>query len=197
MSAKKTIFIIPGYKHNPRSIAYKQIAKTFKKQGFYTVPVTIPWKQTTITENKKFFLKKFRKMNRKRKYIFGFSFGAMIAFLASTEVKVSGLILCSLSPYFKEDVAKIKKNKKSLMQTLRFEDFSQLECSELVKKIKANQILMSYGSKEAKSLINRVNEVFAKSPAVQKFLFPVDQTEHNIADKKYLSKITQMTQVLQ
>lgn len=42
-------------------------------------------------------------------YLFGFSLGAMLAFIIAKEVNAKKLILCSLSPFFKEDLKFIKK----------------------------------------------------------------------------------------
>ncbi|MCL5071361.1 MAG: alpha/beta hydrolase [Actinobacteria bacterium] len=110
MSKRKTIFIIPGYRQRPENKAYKDLAKIVKAEGYNPVLISIPWKQTTISENCEYFLKLFKKINADEKYILGFSFGAMIAFLASTKISVSGLILCSLSPYFKEDLSELDEN---------------------------------------------------------------------------------------
>ncbi len=190
MTAKKTIFIIPGFRHLPTNKAYKEIAKLLKTEGYDPIPVTIPWKQTTISENTEYFLKKFkRKLHQdgmQKVYILGFSFGAMIAFLASTKVKVNGLILCSLSPFFKEDVLKKVKS-------LRDKDFSQLHCATLAKRIMAKKILMLYGAKETKPLIKRVTTAYEQIPSDNKYLFAIQKTEHDIADKKYVYAIHQIT----
>lgn len=176
---EKIIFIIPGFKHLPTSKAYKEIATILKSQGYLPILVKIPWKQTTISENTKYFLKKYKKFNSRKKYILGFSLGAMIAFIASTKVRVSGLILCSLSPYFKEDLPS-----------------SLFDCATVAKKTKAKQILMLYGAKEAKALIKRVNEAFDQVSSTNKYLIPIRATEHNIGDKKYLNKIHQVAKTL-
>ena len=144
MTSKKTVFVIPGFKHKPQNKAYKQIAKMLKSEGYSPILVNIPWRQTTISENTKFFLKKYKKINSRKKYILGFSFGAMIAFVASTKVSVSGLILCSLSPYFKEDLLKVNSALFSSLAAERYQDFSKLHCATLAKQIKAKQILMLY-----------------------------------------------------
>lgn len=196
MTKRKTIFIIPGYKHKPKNKAYKAIAKMLKSEGYLPVPVAIPWKQTTISQNCDYFLKKYKKINTKEKYILGFSFGAMIAFIASTKVKVSGLILCSLSPYFKEDLSKINYNRISPLMTERYQDFLRLNCATLAKQIKAKQILMLYGSKEVRSLKKRVFDAFDQIPSVNKYLFPIKNAEHDIADRRYLNKIHQIAREL-
>ncbi len=175
----KTIFIIPGFRHHPKHKAYKAIAKILKSEGYLTVSVTIPWKQTTISQNTQYFLKEYKKIKTKKKYILGFSFGAMIAFLASTKVEVYGLILCSLSPYFKEDLPS-----------------SNFHCAQVAKQTKAKQILMLYGEKEAKPLIKRVNQAFYQIPSPHKYLVSIKKTEHNIGDKRYLHTIHQAAKVL-
>lgn len=103
----------------------------------------------------------------------------MIAFIASTKVEVCGLILCSLSPYFKEDLPS-----------------SRFHCDTVAKKTKAKQILMLYGAKEAKSLIKRATEAFDQISSAHKYLIPIRETEHNIGDKKYLNIIHQVAKVL-
>lgn len=193
MIEKKTIFIIPGYKHRPQNKAYKEIAKMLKSEGYHPILVTIPWKQTTISQNSEYFLKKYKKTNAKKKYILGFSFGAMIAFIASTKVRASGLILCSLSPYFKEDVSRIHAG---WISSIKIEDFARLHCGSLAKQIKAKQILMLYGTHEAKSLINRVTQTFDQIVSEDKYLVAIKKTEHNIGDKNYLYTIHQIAKVL-
>ncbi len=196
MNTDKVMYIIPGYKHVPTNKAYIAIAKMLKNQGYRTILVKIPWKQTTISENTAYFLKQYKRIQTKKKYILGFSFGAMIAFIASTKVKTSGLILCSLSPYFKEDIAKVDTDWISSLTTQRYEDFLGLRCSILAKQIKTKQILMLYGAKETGALIKRVNKAYNQISSTHKYLFPIQGTEHNIGDKRYLYSINLATQTL-
>lgn len=196
MTEEKIVFIIPGFRQKPTQKAYRQIAKLLKKEGYSPVPITIPWKQTTISENTEYFLKKYSQVLAKKSkrikiklYILGFSFGAMIAFLASTKIKIAGLILCSLSPFFKEDLPKMTKD-------WRYYDFSQLHCKTLTKKIKAKKVMMLYGKKETKPLIHRVTATYKQLPITKKYLFAIDKTEHNISDKRYVSTIHHVAQQL-
>ncbi|RJQ36944.1 hypothetical protein C4559_04405 [Candidatus Microgenomates bacterium] len=193
---KKIIYIIPGYRHKPANKAYKEIAKILKNEGYSPVLINISWKQTTISENTRYFLKEYKKINSRKKYILGFSYGAMIAFLASTKVAVSGLILCSLSPYFKEDFAKTKNKLISSITVNRYEDFLSLESTTLVKQIKAKKILLLYGVKEAKPLIKRVNETYDQILSLNKYLIPIKETDHNIGDRRYLNTIHQVAKGL-
>lgn len=186
MIETKTIFIVPGFRQRPTQKAYKELAKLLKSEGYSPILVRIPWKESTISENTEYFLKKYNKINTKNKYILGFSFGAMIAFLASTKVNVKGLILCSLSPYFKEDLPKINKKLVSSLRLTRYKDFQQLQFSTLVKQVKAKSILMVYGQEESKPLIKRVTQAYDLLESKEKYLIRIKETEHDISDKRYL-----------
>ena len=190
MIEKKAIFIIPGFKHLPKNKAYRKIFEILKREGYFPILVKIPWRNSTILENTNYFLKEYKRINAEKKYILGFSFGAMIALIASTKVQSSGLILCSLSPFFKEDmpISKTAKNKNK--------DLYRFASASLAKKVKSKQILMMYGSKEARSLIRRVNDTFHDISSANKFLFSIYKTEHNIGTKRYLNKIYQAARIL-
>lgn len=193
---EKVIFIIPGFRQSPKSLAYKNLAKMLTIEGFTPIVMDIPWKGNTITSNSTYFISQFNKTKALKKYILGFSYGAMIAFLASTQVKTDGIILCSLSPYFKEDVIKIKSGPRSALMQARYRDFAQLHCEALAKKIKTDQVLMLYGAQEARTLIRRVTETFGEITVPYKKLISIKKTEHDIKDKKYLHQIYLATQSL-
>lgn len=190
---KKTIYVIPGFRHQPKQKAYKEMAKMLKVEGYQPIMVPVSWRQSTISENTEHFLKVYKKIKTRKKYILGFSFGAMIALLASTKVSTAGLILCSLSPYFQEDMKRVKKS--SVSQLMK-DDFSSLHCGTLVKQIKAKQIHMLYGAKETKSLINRVTNTFDQMVSEDKYLTSIKSTEHDIGNKKYLQQIHQVAKLL-
>ncbi len=182
MLTEKIVYIIPGFRHTPDTKAYKEIAKMLKKEGYRPILISIPWKNTTISENTKYFLKRYKQIKTRRKYILGFSFGAMIAFLASTKVSASGLILCSLSPYFQEDLSKTSNS-------VRYQDFQKLHFATLAKKIKAKKVSMLYGTKEEKSLKKRVTAGFRQISSPEKYLIPIRATAHDIGDPRYLHTI--------
>jgi hypothetical protein len=196
MAGKKTIFIIPGYRHVPTQKAYQALFEILKSEGYEPILVAIPWKKTTISENTTYFLKTYNKIKTKKKYILGFSFGAMIAFLAATKISVDGLILCSLSPYFQEDLPKKKIYLRSPIQADRYNDFSKLHFATLAKQLKAKKIHLLYGSKEARSLIRRVNDAFTRITLEEKSVQRVKEVDHNISDPRYLQSIHDLAKEL-
>lgn len=191
MTQIKTIFVIPGFRQQTTSKAYKKISKILRDEGYCPILISIPWRNSTISQNTNYFLKAYKKVNTRKKYILGFSYGAMIAFIASTRVSTSGLILCSLSPYFNEDVSKFDNKAVSSLMEERYRDFSKLHYATLAKKIKAKQVLMLYGKQEARTLIKRVVESFDEIESPHKRLIPIKKAEHNIADKRYILTISE------
>lgn len=196
MHQSKVFFIIPGYKHKPENKAYREIAKALRKQGYHPVNIKIRWKKSTISENTRYFLQKFNQIKSRKKYILGFSFGAIIAFLASTKVRSSGVILCSLSPYFKQDLSSTNLYLGSPLRKQRFLDFSKLQNRILAKKIRTKNVIMLYGSKEEKSLRKRVNDTYKYIMSKNKHLISIEKTEHNIGDRRYLETIYQAAKFL-
>ncbi|HSW87591.1 MAG TPA: hypothetical protein VLG12_00335 [Candidatus Saccharimonadales bacterium] len=204
MTNEKITFVIPGYKHNPRHKAYKAISKILKTEGYFPILANIPWKGTTISENTQYFLEKYQEsmllrnkaVKKSKTYVLGFSYGAMIAFLISTKLRVSGLILCSLSPYFKEDLRKFTRKDIALLTPRRYEDFSHLHSATLAKQTKAKHILMLYGEKEAKPLINRVKMTYRNFQSKSKYLISINNTEHTIGSKPYLQEIHHAAKIL-
>ena len=193
--SQKVIYIIPGFGQKTTHKAYRILSQMLRAKGFEPILISIPWKNTTISQNSEYFINEFKKTKSKEKYILGFSLGAMIAFIASTKVEVAGLILCSLSPYFSEDLPKIGPDWKA-STLMRYQDFAGLTCSRLAKQLKAKRIIMFYGSEEVKSLIKRVKKAYKDIPSAKKYLFEISKTDHEIGNRRYLAAIHQATKFL-
>lgn len=195
MKRTKIVFIIPGFRHKVSQKSYKDLAGRFRKAGYFVVSVSIEWRSTTIIDNLACFFKQYEKVMKQQPltqsdvYIVGFSYGALIAFLAATKINIQGLMLCSLSPFFKEDLPKKIPTNSSFLEEKRYEVFSSLKTKEIAKKVKAKKIMMLYGEKESKKLINRTKSAFRAIGSKDKFLFSIKNTEHEIASKKYISAI--------
>lgn len=187
---KKIVFIIPGFRQKPTQIAYRNIAKLLRQEAYFPVRLSVTWKDTTLSENIADVVSKIKKKvhGKEKIYLLGFSYGAMIAFLAATKIPVKGLILCSLSPFFKEDLVKLPISASDL-QKKRHESFSLYKAKKVAQKVKAKKVMMFYGANESKPLIARVKKTFRHIPISGKYLLSVQNVEHNIADKKYMTAI--------
>ena len=192
---QKIVFLIPGFRHKITQKGYRLLKKQLVKDGFCVVPIAIPWSGSTIVDNMECFLEQYKKklknlgVESKEVYVLGFSYGALIAFLAATKISVQGLILCSLSPFFKEDLPRKLPKNSSALQAIRYEIFATLHSKKLAKKIKAKSICMLYGEKESAALIKRSKKTFQQVASKKKYLFAIQKTQHNISDKKYINAI--------
>lgn len=192
--SNKVVFIIPGYKHSPEKKEYQTIGKFFKAKNIDPVFVDVNWKYLTISQNVEEFLKLFNNTRADYKCVLGFSFGAIIACKAASSVNVNDLILCSLSPYFAEDLPKIKQWWKQGVGKRRVTDFNKLEASKLFPLIKARTFIL-YGTKEGEFVTIRVKDTY-KRLKCKKELVVVEGVKHDIADSNYLKAIEKVIENL-
>lgn len=179
-------FIIPGHLDSPKQKEYQLIAQAFKKENITPICVPIYWKYTTVSHWVIQFKKVFEGSKANKKIILGFSWGAIIAFVSGSELDVDTLILCSLSPWFAEDLPKLPKDWKANVGIRRVEDFKKIYITDLVKKIKSRTFLL-YGMDESYTK-RRSLETF-EMLRVEKELIGIEGVKHELDDQRYLDKI--------
>ncbi len=185
---KKIAYIIPGYNQSYlKQKSYLKIAKCFEKQNITPIHVKIAWrkkKPERFADYTKKFLKLYKKLPGGENYILGFSYGATIAFLTAAQTKPKALILCSLSPYFKED---LKKLNPSWLRWWR-KNFTESDYSftEFARKIKRKTHLI-VGDKEGDECLRRAKD--AKRKLINSSLTIVKGAQHNINQKEYQEQV--------
>ncbi len=110
----------------------------------------------------------------------------MIAFISAIKIKPKVLFLCSLSPYFKEDLRFLKKSWKNDIGKKRIEDLKNFSFNNLVKDINSKTILI-VGEKEPKELHKRVNDAYKKIKKSE--LIIINGAKHKISQKEYIDKL--------
>jgi hypothetical protein len=180
----KIAYIIAGYGESPASRpGYRKIAKMFKEQGFKVVQVKIKWKYKAIIPFEKYteqFLKQYKEADET--CILGFSFGAIIALASGVELKPTSLILCSLSPYFKEDLKTIPP---SWLKWYRKQYDTEYVFKDLASQIVSKTYLLM-GSKEEP--FPRVLD--AKRKIKGSKLLVAKGAGHNPSHKEYLNQVS-------
>jgi len=187
---KSEVFIIPGFKHSSLSPDYQKIGDIFKDKGIQPNYVEIPWKNTTIAGNLAFFLDIYQRSKADRKYVLGFSFGAVIALLAATKASFDTIFLCSLSPYFPEDLPTLRKSWISSIGKGRLNDFKSFNTKALTSNIKAKTFIL-YGADEGIEIEKRATTTF-RQLSVVKELIRVADSKHDIGNKNYHSEIKKL-----
>jgi len=182
----KIVYIIPGFTEKVNLKGYQQIIKFFKSKNFKVIPIKISWQYKVMSNYVDEFFSQLSHQQNDEVYLFGFSFGAMIAFISAVKIKPKILFLCSLSPYFNEDLKSLKKSWKNRIGKKRMEDLKKFSFNKLVKNINCKTILVA-GKNEGKELDTRVNDAHNKIKKSE--LIIIDDVKHEISQKEYIDKL--------
>jgi len=185
MSAE--VFIIPGFKQSPSKYEFQKIGKMFEGKSIKPIYIEIPWNNSTITDNVKFFLEKYHQSRADKKYILGFSFGAVISLLSASMVRFDTVILCSLSPYFPEDLPNLKKSWIKSIGTKRLCDFKSFDTLNIISSVNSSVFLL-YGTKEGEEIEKRAFDVFNQLNCIKEIV-KINGSKHDIGDTNYLKEI--------
>lgn len=99
----KTLFLIPGFRHQATELQYTWIQERAEELGYVVHPITITWEDRVMSQYVEEFMEQFERHATSHNVVFGFSFGAVIAFISAARTKPEQLYLCALTPAFKED----------------------------------------------------------------------------------------------
>ncbi len=185
----KVAYIVPGLGQSSRSKPYRELANVFRGNNFQPIPVNISWKYKTMAHYLKQFYQQSQNQPRQETCILGFSFGAMIAFLSAPFVNPQALILCSLSPYFKEDLPRIPQLWKEYVGIRRITDFKKYSFNAYAKETKSKTFIV-VGDKEHSFTKKRAAEASKKISGSR--LITIQRGEHNIAQKEYQKTLEEM-----
>ncbi len=192
MYMSKFAFIIPGYGEDKNSRpAYGQIANAFKKRGYKVLHAPVKWKEGRSNRNFADIVPEFVSFVREHTRVGdsivlqGFSFGAVIALMSAPELKPTHMLLCSLSPYFKQDLAHIPKwwirgaSKKKISE-LRTLDFNKYVGTK-------SRVTLFRGEKEGKYIESRARDAHNKIKHSKLIVIP--GAKHDIGNPTYLAAI--------
>ena len=135
---KKILYIIPGWKETCRRKPYQSLARMAKKKGYDVVFCNVNWNESLSPQIFPV---------PKNAVIFGFSLGAVLAWLVAQDFPCRHLILASMTPHYSWKDRKIKKTLIDLAGS-RF-------VNDIIKNIssrhQAKKQTIMYGSREKES----------------------------------------------
>lgn len=192
---KKIVFIVPGFWGLPHEKVYEDIAALYKSKGLEPVILNIPWKRQVMSDYVNYFINVYDKHKDEEIHLFGWSFGAMISFIAASKIKTNTIFLCSISPYLKEDMKLILKSWKRSVGKKRMADFAGLSRIKINKTIRTKRVIMLVGTKEGKTMI-KVSKAIYRSLDADKKIVIIEGAGHNIAREKYFQQIKRQIELL-
>jgi len=193
---KKIVYLIPGFgESHIKQKGWSKVAKLFEINGIEPFHINIDWDKNTpsrFSDYIKEFLEQFKKPKNAEVYVLGFSLGAMIAFLTATKTKPTAVILCSLSPFFEEDIVQFKP------QWLTWWRKNFVESDFSFEKIAPYITMKTYlivEDVDAKEIMRRARDAKRKLPNAT--LVIAKGAKHRIIQKEYMTALERVVKKLQ
>lgn len=185
----KTVLFVPGFREELTTRNYDVTLKAIEAKGYQVNFVPIKWERTRISDWVGQLDDTYSKYDPKNIILAGFSYGAMTAFVSAVRQNPFELWLFSLSPYFADDMPKIKKSWLSSIGHRRASNFKELDFNTLAKSITCKTLIV-VGEVEAKKyplVGNRANVASKAIPNSE--LVWVPKAGHDVTDKNYIKAI--------
>jgi len=177
----RNIYLIPGYKHTLETPGYRKLILSLEKLWYNVEFIPISWKYHVMSEYIQEANNKIR--TSPNDVILGFSFGAMIALNLAERHSFRQVVLCSLSPYFSEDIPKLPLKYKLYLGVRRWTDFIKHHSEVNVRNPLLNQYTFIYGSAETSRLQQR-NKKMIEKLRVDTYDI-VEWVGHDVGDPRY------------
>lgn len=191
----KTVFIISGFNLHLSATSndYQDLRDQLADKGYRVVPVPISWMHTTPRQYTAKFIEFYQEHKGSYNLVIGNSFGAVVALLSAPEIKPDELFLCSLSPFFKDDIhakpdAYFERYfGKKRMAELRSTDFDLL--TEQINSLDIRTTI-TYGQDEHRTSPSLVNRCVDASNKINKSrLIELPNAPHSMEDPKYTEEL--------
>ena len=185
---KHILYLIPGWNEQTSQKEYQKIKSHFENNGFEIIEISITWKRRVMSQYVDEFLSQCIHSNEDKVSVLGYSFGAMIAFISSRYISYTNMYLCSLSPFFKEDLSSTLITWKLILGVRRVKDFSTLSFNEIIENWNPpSNVYLFYGEKEYSQLISRMKEMHVKIKNSK--LISVPNCKHQLSHENYLKMV--------
>lgn len=188
----KTALLIPGFKRQFTSPSYVAARQLIKACGYKTIAVPVVWNNRVLSQQAS-DVWKFAKKYPQPDLLLGFSLGAMLALITEPDIQPKQLFLCSLSPYWQEDVKSLKKSWLRVIGKRRMADFSTLNNRYFAERVRAKTTLF-VGERETPRLVKRVHQT--NSHIAGSTLVTIPRCEHKISSPEYLAALQFALEVL-
>ncbi|MGB8816173.1 MAG: hypothetical protein WCC74_03030 [Minisyncoccia bacterium] len=181
---KQTIYIIPGFGESLRDAPYLDFIEYLKSKKYNVVFYQPKWKWNTIERWLEDFNKIIDKNYQNDSIILAFSLGAYIAVLSTKYHTFSKLILCSLSPYFSNDINFLPKIAEKILGRRRFTAFRKQDFPNNTK----TPAIFLCGSEEKDLFPNGDKKYFDLWKGKKKRII-VSNSDHDISNPNYVKEI--------
>jgi len=192
----KTAFIIAGLDIHATATSKKhqQLQQAIEQKGYRVIPVDVSWRRTTPSQFADKFITIYEAEKGKSNIVIGNSFGAVVALVTAQRTKPEELLLCSLSPFFSEDITKNWPAKKEIRKLgkHRLKDIQKYSVREIIDVINKTNIKVKvlYGEKEHRTspkVVARAKQTATMLNSAN--LIEIAHAPHPFSDPSYIKGI--------
>jgi len=187
--ALRVVYVFPGYRHDITSKPYRALKHLFTRKGYRAVFVRFTWRNGTLTDYLHQFFSQYDSAPGAKIVLFGFSLGAMIALLVATALWPAHIYTCSLSAFFREDLARSNRTTIRTLGIRRWRELQTLSLASLAKTIDTPTDIF-VGQKELPAMIacsKRAHHLLTRAS-----LYLVPDTGHSLGSHHYQEAIKQV-----
>jgi pimeloyl-ACP methyl ester carboxylesterase len=183
-------YLIPGWGEDLKDRNYQAVLDVYTAAGYEPKFVGIDWNYKLIDDWVEEVKEKISKKELESSLLSGFSFGAMISLILAAEyASPQKLLLFSLSPYFAEDIPKLKKSWIKGIGKRKAERFRSLPFAPLAKEVTGPTYIFT-GTKEGQEIERRAKN--ANQKIKDSRLIMVDGAGHDVSSPKYVKEINDL-----
>lgn len=185
----KTVLFVPGFREDLKSRNYNSTIDAINNKNYVVQFVPINWQRTVISDWVKELDNVYGKCDPKETILAGFSFGSMTAFMSATKKNPVELWLFSFSPYFSDDMPKMKKSWLNEIGHRRADAFRELDFNVLAKSIKCKTLILAGEVEISKYPLIGNRSEDARKAIKNSTLVVVPKADHDVTDKNYIYAI--------
>jgi esterase/lipase len=183
---KKTLYIIPGFGESVGMTPYPKIITVAKSNGYKVVTYNPKWSHAVATDWIQGLNNKLKKEKSEHVSVLGFSLGAYTALSVAQNFHFKKIIVCSPSPFFKDDIRHMSRSAWKFLGKRRMQDFSKYRFPTNIK----TEIVFMVGEMEKipDSYMKNIDKRYRMCAGKKKKVI-VPSAEHDLSSGDYLRAI--------
>lgn len=182
---KKILYIIPGFGEKVTEEPYMIIKEHAEYFGYTVISIPIVWDRKTIKDWVYQFEKIVDGNETSHSTVLGFSFGALIALISTKKFSFKKLLVCSASPYLKENIPHLPLQAHKMLGKKRMGAFLQYNLSDINKNTPAVFIV---GGADISLVIQNSKDLFSSWVGPKKIII-LPGVKHEIENSDYIQAI--------
>lgn len=181
--------MIPGSGEGLKDRDYGAVLKMYRSLGYDPEFVPIDWNYKIFDDYVEQIKNLIPRSDLEKSLLSGFSWGAMLALIVSAQyANPRKLVLCSLSPYFAENLPHTKESWLKWAGKRRVKNLANYSIRELAPSIQSPTVLF-IGDAERKKYGDKIDMEANKLIKNSKYIVIGGGVSHDVADPKYIAAI--------